>query len=210
MSLSVIGAGFGRTGTLSIKIALEQLGLGPCYHMETLFNDSTQLATWEAAVDGQRVDWRELFAGYRSTIDWPSTHYWRELADVFPDAKILLSVRPTENWWLSFSGTIRKLLENRAAKPDEHQRSVLEMAYKMIAEQTFGGAMDDKAQVLAAYQKRINDVTQSIPNDRLLVFDVTEGWNPLCNFLGLPVPETEFPRSNDNDEFWQFFGAGVL
>ena len=210
MSLSVIGAGFGRTGTLSIKIALEQLGLGPCYHMETLFNDSTQLAAWEAAVDGQRVDWSELFAGYHSTIDWPGTHYWRELADFYPDAKILLSVRPTERWWLSFSGTIRKLIERRDSNPDEHRRSVLNVANKMIAEQTFGGAMDDKAQVLAAYQKRIDDVTKSIPNNRLLVFDVTEGWGPLCEFLGRPVPETEFPRSNDNDEFWQFFGAGVL
>ena len=210
MSLSLIGAGFGRTGTLSTKIALEQLGLGPCYHMETLFNDPSKIATWDAAVDGQQVDWHELLAGYRSTLDWPSTHFWRELADAFPDAKILLTVRPAERWWLSFSSTIKKLLELRDASPDANRRAALTTAYKMIAEQTFDCAMDDKVKVLAAYQARIADVKKHIPSDRLLEFDVTQGWAPLCEVLELPVPETEFPRSNNKNEFWEFFGDGIL
>jgi len=208
MALSVIGAGFGRTGTMSIKMALEQLGLGPCHHMEEVFKNPEQLSYWQAAADRLPVEWEDVFSGYNSAIDWPSTHYWRELADIYPDSKILLSLRPADRWWGSFSGTIKKLLEIRHTIPDEYPRSILDMAYKLIAEQTFKGGMDDKAIVLSEYQKRIDDVKQTIPADRLLVFEVTEGWAPLCEFLNLPIPDVEFPRSNSKEEFWEVFGAG--
>lgn len=208
MPLSVIGAGFGRTGTMSIKMALEQLGLGPCHHMEEVFANPAQLPHWLAAADGQKVDWDEVFIGYNSTIDWPSAHYWRDLANVYPDSKILLSVRSTNRWWESFSGTIKTILQNKDSIPDEHSRSVINMAHKIIVEQTFGGALNDKSVVLSEYQKRIDDVKQAIPADRLLIFDVTEGWAPLCEFLNLPIPDGDFPRSNSRDEFWEVFGGG--
>ncbi|TDI66377.1 MAG: sulfotransferase family protein [Bacteroidetes bacterium] len=208
MALSVIGAGFGRTGTMSIKMALEQLGLGPCHHMEEVFADPAQLPNWLAAANGQQVDWDDVFIGYNSTVDWPSAHYWRDLADVYPKSKILLSVRSADRWLESFSGTIKKILEIRNTIPDEYPRSVIDMAYKIIAEQTFGGAMNDKAVVLSEYQKRIDDVKQAIPADRLLIFDVTEGWAPLCEFLNLPIPDGDFPRSNSRNEFWEVFGGG--
>lgn len=206
MALSVIGAGFGRTGTLSIKMALEHLGLGPCHHMEEVFENPAQLPFWQAAADGQAVDWDEVFTDYHASIDWPSAHYWRQLAEFYPDAKVLLSVRPVERWWSSFSSTIKKILEIRETIPVEYPRAVSDMGYKIIAEQTFAGAMDDKTAVLAAFQKRIEEVRQTIPAERLLIFDVTEGWLPLCNFLNLPVPDIEFPRSNSKDEFWASFG----
>ncbi|MFT5426518.1 MAG: hypothetical protein ACI9ZT_001459 [Gammaproteobacteria bacterium] len=208
MALSVIGAGFGRTGTMSIKMALEHLGVGPTHHMEEVFKNPAQLPYWQAAADGQQVKWDEVFAGYNSAIDWPSTHYWRELADTYPDARILLSVRPAELWWDSFSVTIKKLLEIKDTIDDEYPRSILDMAYKMIAEQTFRGAMDDKSVVLAEFQKRIDEVKEFIPVDRLLVFQVTDGWAPLCKFLNLPVPDIDFPRSNAKEEFWDVFGGG--
>ena len=207
MTLSVIGAGFGRTGTLSIKTALENLEFGPCHHMEEVFTKPGQLPFWRAAVAGEKVDWDAVFAGYSSAIDWPSTHFWRELSDYYPDAKILLSLRPPETWWKSFSGTIKKLLEIRNSVPDEYIRSVLDMAYEMIALQTFGGSMDDEAIVMAAYQKRIDEVTEAIPAERLLIFDVTEGWTPLCKFLHQPVPDEDFPKINSAEEFWKTFGA---
>ncbi|MCZ6802586.1 MAG: sulfotransferase family protein [Proteobacteria bacterium] len=209
MALSVIGAGFGRTGTMSIKMALEQLGLGPCHHMEELFTNPVQLPNWQAAADGQQVDWDDVFVGYNSTVDWPSAHYWRELADFYPDSGILPGVRPADRWWESFSVTIKKILEIRDTLADEYPRSVAEMGYKIIVEQTFAGAMDDKSVVLSEYQKRIDDVKQTIPADRLLIFDVTEGRVPLCKFLNLPVPDGEFPRSNSKDEFWEVFGGGM-
>lgn len=207
MTLSLIGAGFGRTGTKSIKLALDILGRGPCHHMEEVFTNPQQLPHWRAAIDGQPVDWERVFAGYRSTIDWPSTHYWRELADYYPQAKILLSVRPAEVWWSSFSGTIAKLLEIRESVRDENVRAILDMANKMITEQTFGNEMRDKKNALVTFQKRIDDVTRAIPAERLLVFDVAQGWEPICEFLDLPVPHQEFPKTNARDEFWETFGG---
>ena len=208
MALSVVGAGFGRTGTMSIKMALEHLGLGPCHHMEEVFANPAQLPNWQAAADGQQVDWDNVFSGYNSAVDWPSAHYWRELADFYPNSRILLSVRPAERWWASFSGTIKKILEIKDTIPEEYPRSVADMGYKIIAQQTFASAMDDKTTVLSAYQKRIDDVKQVIPADRLLIFDVSDGWAPLCNFLNLPVPDSDFPRSNSKGEFWESFGGG--
>lgn len=207
MALSVIGAGFGRTGTMSTKLALEALGLGPCHHMEEVFANPAQLPHWRAAVDKLSVDWDEAFAGYHSAVDWPSSHYWRELAEYYPDAKILLSVRPAEVWWNSFSHTIAKLLEIRNTVPDEYVRSILDMANKMITEETFGNEMQDKKSALISYQRRIDDVIEVIPAERLLVFDVAQGWGPLCEFLDLPIPDMAFPKTNIKDEFWKTFGG---
>jgi hypothetical protein len=205
MTLSVIGAGFGRTGTNSIKKALEQLGLGPCHHMEEVFGNPSQLPHWELAANGQTVKWERVFEGYHSAIDWPSAHYWRELADYYPEAKVLLSVRPFERWWSSFTGTIMQVLEDRDAIADAHTRAVATMAYKIIAEDTFSGLMSDKATAQIAYEKRIDDVKQTIRADRLLIFDVSEGWSPLCSFFNLPEPQMEFPRSNSTADFKESF-----
>jgi hypothetical protein len=208
MALSVIGAGFGRTGTNSIKKALEQLGLGPCHHMEEVFGNPSQLQYWQLAANGQTVNWEDVFEGYHSTIDWPSAHYWRELADYYPEAKVLLSVRPFERWWSSFSGTIKQVLENKNTITDEHTRAVANMAYTIIAEGTFSGLMSDKDAAYLAYQKRINDVKQTVSADRLLVFDVSEGWSPLCDFLNMVEPQTDFPRSNSTADFNESFDSG--
>lgn len=207
MSLSVINAGFGRTGTMSIKIALEKLGFGPCHHMEEVFKNPAQLPYWQKAANGEVMDWDEVFKGYSSAVDWPSGHYWRALAEFYPESKVLLSVRPAEHWWSSYSETIKKLLEIRNEIPDEHPRSILNMADQIITQQTFNGSAEHKDHVLAAYQKRIDEVKAAIPADRLLIFQVSEGWAPLCEFLKAPIPETDFPRSNAKVEFWDIFGG---
>jgi len=209
MSLSVINAGFGRTGTMSIKIALEKLGFGPCHHMEEVFNNTAQLPYWQKAAKGEAVNWNEVFQGYHAAVDWPSGHYWRELAEFYPDAKVLLSVRPAELWWSSYSETIKRLLEIKDNIPDEYPRSILTMADEIITQQTFNGSGEHKDQVLSAFQKRIDDVKEAIPSDRLLIFQVTEGWKPLCEFLDVQVPEGDFPRSNAKVEFWDVFGGGA-
>ena len=207
MSLSVINAGFGRTGTMSIKMALEKLGFGPCHHMEEVFKDPTQLPYWQKAAAGEQVNWDDVFQGYQSAVDWPSAHYWRELAEFYPDSKVLLSVRPAELWWESFSSTIKKLLEIKDEIPEEYPRSIITMADKIITQQTFNGSCENKDLVLAAFQKRIDEVKEVIPANRLLIFQVTEGWEPLCDFLNVPVPEGDFPRSNTKVEFWDVFGG---
>jgi hypothetical protein len=204
MPLEIIGPGFGRTGTASLKRALEKLGFGPCHHMEEIFANPPQVDHWVKVAAGQKVDWDVVFAGYRSQVDWPGAHVWRELAAHFPKAKVIHSVRPEEAWWKSFSGTIGKLVDERAGIPlPPHIAAMLEAAgVEMIGRQTFGGRITDKDSAIAAYRKRTEEVKAAIPADRLLVFDVAEGWSPLCRFLDVPVPADPFPRVNSTEDFW--------
>lgn len=204
MALEVIGPGFGRTGTASLKRALEKLGFGPCHHMEEVFANPPQVEHWVRIAAKQPVDWDEVFAGYRSQVDWPGAHVWRELAAHFPKAKVVLSVRPEESWWKSFSATIAKLVDERANFPlPPHIAAMLQAAgVEMIEQQTFGGKITDKANALAAFRRRTEEVKAAIPPDRLLVFDVAEGWEPLCRFLNVPVPAEPFPRVNSTEDFW--------
>ena len=208
MSLKLINAGFGRTGTMSLKIALEQIGLGPCHHMEEVVKNPSQLPYWQQAAKGEKVNWDEVFEGYQTAVDWPSAHYWKELAEYYPDAKVLLSVRSPESWWSSFSGTINKLLKMKDEIPDEYPRAVMAMAHEIIIEQTFGGSADMDAHAVEVFNKRTEEVKNTISPDRLLVYQVKEGWGPLCDFLGVEVPEGDFPRSNSKEEFWEVFGGG--
>ena len=204
MTLEIIGPGFGRTGTASLKRALEVLGFGPCHHMEEIFANPPDVAHWVAVAEGRPVDWDVVFAGYRSQVDWPGAHVWLALAAHYPAAKVILSVRPEEAWWKSFSATIAKLVAERAdfALPP-HIATMLEAAgVQMIEAQTFGGRITDKDAAIAAYRRRTEEVKAAIPPGRLLVFDVAEGWEPLCRFLGVAVPDQPFPRVNSTEEFW--------
>lgn len=204
MSLSIIGAGFGRTGTLSLKLALEQLGCGLCHHMDEVFANPEQLPHWVAAAEGESVDWDEVYDGYSCTVDWPGAYFWRELADHYPNSKVILTKRPAESWWESYSTTIMAFW--RDMLPNVHDpivQGVGNMALTLIGERTFGGAMDNRDTVIAAYEKHVEAVIAGLPTDRLLQFDVRDGWAPLCQFLDKPVPSNEFPRTNNSAEFWE-------
>jgi len=203
MTLSVIGAGFGRTGTLSLKTALEQLGHGPCHHMEELLGNPAQLPHWQAAAAGEPVDWDAVLAGYGSVVDWPGAHFWRELADAYPNAKVILTVRHAERWWESFARTIKPLIEMRDRISDPHVRGVLAMSDEIVRQQILGGTLDDRAGALVAFSAHIDEVCDALPSERLLLFDVADGWPPLCDFLAAPLPDAPFPRSNSVDEFWE-------
>jgi len=208
MALSVIGSGFGRTGTLSLKQALETLGFGPCHHMEEVMTHPEQVAHWQALVAGEPVDWHRVFAGYRAQVDWPGAHVWRELADAFPDAKVIHSVRPEGSWWRSFSSTIGKVLSlYPTMQVPPHVKAMTEAAAELIGMRTFGGTWTDRDRALAAYRRRTEEVRAAIPPRRLLVFDVAEGWGPLCAFLGVDVPDQPFPRRNNAEEFWSLVGG---
>ncbi len=208
MRLSVIGSGFGRTGTRSLKEALELIGFGPCHHMEEIFAHPEQVAYWQAIAAGQPVDYTEVFAGYRSQVDWPGAHVWRELIKTFPDAKVVHSVRPDYAWWNSFSRTIGKLMGMYTTLPmPPHIRAMLDACDILIAQDTFGGRIQDREAALAAYHKRTDEVRAAVPAERLLVFDVADGWEPLCQFLNVPVPAAPFPRRNTKDDFWANLGG---
>jgi Sulfotransferase domain len=200
MPLLVIGAGFGRTGTLSLKLALDRLGLGPCHHMRELFLHPGQIPVWQAATDGAPVDWEALLAGYRSIVDWPGCHFWRELADRYPAARVILTVRDPASWYRSASATIFRVVREKAPKDDPVARAQRRLA-RTIVEQTFGGGTGDEALATGVLELHDAEVKRAIPAERLLVYDVGEGWGPLCSFLGVPVPDEPFPRANTTEEF---------
>ena len=184
---------------MSLKLALEQLGLGRCHHMEEVMGNPAQVPLWADAAAG-KPGWNRIFDGYGCMVDWPGAHFWRELADFYPEAKVLLSVRPEEAWWNSYSETIATVLAMREKIPVPHIRDMMGVAQTLIAERTFNGATD-KVSILSAYRRRIEEVKAAIAPERLLVFNVAEGWEPLCRFLGQPVPATQFPRVNSAEEF---------
>jgi hypothetical protein len=200
MPLSVIGAGVGRTGTYSLKLAINQLGLGPCHHMdEVLHNMPVHVPLWSAAASG-RADWSKIYSGYKSAVDWPTACFFRELTREFPEAKFVLTQRDPERWADSFGATIYKLLAGKNEAPVEMQ-AWLEMASQVIAKTGFPLGLD-RDELVCAFKSHNDAVREAIPANRLLVYEVKQGWAPLCNFLGVPVPDTEFPRTNHREEFW--------
>jgi Sulfotransferase domain len=208
MALQVIGSGFGRTGTSSLKIALEILGFGPCHHMDEVLADPSQVALWQDFAAGKTMDVADFFTGYRSQVDFPGAHVWRESAARFPKAKVLHSVRPEEKWWTSYSQTIGKLNSNhRDLTLPGHVHDMIDVAAELFTRRTLGGDPTDRDACLAAYRARQAEVEATIAPGRLLVYDVAQGWGPLCAFLEVPVPEQPFPRTNDPQAYWQELGA---
>lgn len=200
MTLTVIGTGVGRTGTYSLKLALNELRLGPCHHMEeVLLNMPMQLPLWVAAASG-KPDWAAIYKGYNSAVDWPTAGFFRELAEAYPDARFVHTTRSAESWAESFSETIYKLLAGRQSAPKE-MHAWLDMGEGVIAKTGFPAGLD-----IAGLQQAFNAHTEAVkavvPARQLLLYQVKEGWEPLCSFLRVPVPDKPFPRSNDRVEFW--------
>ena len=207
MSLKVIGSGFGRTGTMSTKMALEQLGFGPCHHMVEVMGNPAQPAHWKAIAAGEQVDWDAVFDGYNAQVDWPGAAVWPETAIAFPDAKVVHTERPEDAWWNSFSVTISKFFTAAPTMPlPPDIREIFSTIEGWLMKGTFGDHTS-RDSAIAAYRQNNQKVRDTIPAERLLVLNVAEGWAPLCRFLEVPVPDTPFPRSNPRDEFWAHFGG---
>jgi hypothetical protein len=200
MTLQLIGAGFGRTGTRSLKTALEHLGFAPCHHMGNVLANPIEVETWHAAARGETVDWRAFLSDYRALLDWSSCEFWRELAAIYPDAKVLLSVRDPKLWQRSFSKTIEIELREPAPPGDPVYGAWHAMVTDLIAKRRFNNNFDP-GHVIEIFNDHVAAVQESIPHDRLLTYDVKEGWGPLCRFLGVPEPEIPFPNSNTTQDF---------
>lgn len=202
--LKVIGAGFGRTGTRSLKAALEQLGFGPCHHMDELFAHHEQIPAWLEIAAG-RGDLEAALRGYNSAVDFPAQHWYSELLTRSPDAKVILTVRDPAAWYQSARETIYAISEdipNRwVARYLPVVGGVTRLGSGTIWAGVFGGRFLDRDHALAVFQRHVEAVKARVPADQLLVYDVKEGWEPLCRFLGVPVPEGPFPRLNDAAEF---------
>jgi hypothetical protein len=204
MGLQLVGAGLGRTGTTSLKAALEQLLDGPCYHMMEVFGRPEAATMWRDAVDGDLPDWNEVFADYRAAVDWPVAGFWRELSAAFPDAPVLLSTRDTDGWWKSASQTIFPAIvrEPPAGSPVALER---EMIFELF-DVRFTPGWQDEATAKAAYEEHNDAVRAAIPADRLVEWHPGDGWGPLCAALDLPVPDAPYPHVNTTDEFRQMAG----
>ncbi len=201
MALQVIGAGLGRTGTLSLKTALEMLGFGPCHHMMEVFADADrQIPLWNRVADGEAVDWEEIFGDFLAAVDWPSCHYYAELAERYPEAKVVLSLRDPESWYKSMTETlIPTMAKLREASPNASENPY-RFTDTIVAKGTFDHDFS-KENAIAAFERHNAEVQRRIPPERLLVFRAADGWEPLCDFLGVPVPAEPFPRVNDRAQF---------
>jgi hypothetical protein len=209
--VKVIGAGFGRTGTTSLKAALERLGFDPCYHMTEVFAHPAHADFWVAAWHGEPVDWEGVLGDYEATVDWPACTFYEELMRQHPDAKVLLSVRDPKRWYESTRSTIYEL--TRLIESSTISRVLFglvsllvfggftgrrsSLANDLIWEGTFDGKFEDEAYAIEVFERHNEEVKRRVPPERLLVYEAKEGWGPLCEFLGVPVPDEPFPRLND-------------
>ncbi len=203
--MKIIGAGFGRTGTSSVKVALDELGFGPCHHMTELFDRPERAALWEAAAAGQPVDWNELVAGYQSTVDWPACTFYAQIMEAYPEALVLLTLRDPERWYQSCRNTIYRSSTSRADTPNaDGPDPVAHMIDTIIWRGTFGGAFEDTQRAISIFERHNQEVQERVPSDRLLVYEVKQGWEPLCRFLGVEAPAgRHFPHLNDTMTFQQ-------
>lgn len=205
MALELIGAGFGRTGTLSMKAALERLGLEPCYHMIEAFGHPEHAGDWATAILGGPFDPETLLAGYPATVDFPACVLWRRLHEHYPTAKVLLTVRPAEAWWKSFSNTIGPT--SRDFVPEDESQQGIRRLFDAIGLAVFGDPGLDRERCIEVYERHNEAVQSGIPTDQLLVYEVGSGWDPLCEFLGLPVPDEPYPHTNTSEEFLRLSGG---
>ncbi|KAL1919957.1 uncharacterized protein VTP21DRAFT_1889 [Calcarisporiella thermophila] len=211
--LQVIGAGLGRTGTLSLMSALEELGFGPCYHRMRV--KRSHYDVFVNAFKGKKVDWDQVFDEYSSTVDWPSAAFYQQLMIKYPEAKIVLTVRDSsEKWSESMLKTISILLPR--------YDSIIEQILFLLSEGyerwiytryfdkcVFDGRLRDKNYLIAVYERHCEEVKRVVPTEKLLIFNVKEGWEPLCKFLGVDIPSSPFPTKNDSGEFENIFSKPV-
>ena len=203
--LKVVGAGVGRTGTHSLKIALEQLLGGTCHHMIEVLGHPEEVPIWIDAIDGRPVDWPALMKDYTAQVDWPGCSFWPEFAAANPDALVILSVRDPDQWFTSCSNTIFGGLKMMTEQGDEWMTAMM----RLLA-QRFDDRVEDRDAMVAALDRHNEAVRAGIPKERLLEWTATDGWDPICDRLGLPVPDAPFPKVNTTAEFRDMVGMPPL
>jgi len=204
VTLRVVGAGLGRTGTQSLETAFEQLLGAPCYHMLEVIAHPEHIAVWQRAIDGEPPDWSAFLRPYGAAVDWPVAAFWRELSDAFPDAVVVLSVRDADAWWRSAHQTIFEV-SRQPPPPDPLFRDQLAMVQSLFAAR-FTPAFQDRAAAIAAYEAHNDAVRAAVAPDRLVEWHPGDGWAPLCSALDVPVPDEPFPHTNTTQEFRTLVG----
>jgi len=205
MTLRVVGAGVGRTGTHSLKLALEQLLGGPCHHMLEVFGHPEQVPVWTDAIDGRPVDWAGLMEGYVAQVDWPGASFWPELLDANPDALVLLSVRPPDAWYTSATNTIFSGLVRTDGEIGPWM-----VAVKRLLSDRFCDDFGDRQAMIAAYERHNDEVRLRVPETQLLEWSPDQGWAPICRALGIPEPSEPFPLTNTTSDFRAMMGMAAI
>jgi hypothetical protein len=206
MGIRVIGAGYGRTGTASLKLALEKIGFGPCHHMSEVLPNPDRVALWtrigQGEAEGNPSLWDQAFEGYNATVDWPSCTHWRALMAYYPDAKIILTRRDAAKWFTSVYETILNPAVNAqlAASP-------MGPMLNANINKLFDNRLDDREHMMACFEKHCAQVIEGVPSDRLLVFEAKDGWAPLCAFLGVEAPDEPYPHVNSMEDTKRFMQA---
>jgi len=201
MDIAVVGAGVGRTGTHSLKLALEQLLGAPCHHMVEILGDPTQVPAWTDAIDGRPVDWSAMLTRYRAIVDWPGASFWPELSAAFPDALVLLSVRDPESWYRSASNTIFQAMNYMPPEAEPWMGAI-----RRLFHDRFSDDLENPTAMMDAFTRHNDAVRAGVPRERLLDWTPGDGWEPICDRLGLPVPAEPFPVTNTTDEFREMIG----
>ena len=196
MALAVIGAGFGRTGTLSLKEALEKVGHGRGYHMSEVFQNPDHVPLWTRALEGEALDVDTLFDGYGSSTSWPGSAFLPGLRARYPDAKVVLGLRDPASWYDSISETVYRVIRYRASSS-----RAWELYERLVWQDTFGGRFEDRAHAIAVFERHNERVRELVPPAQLLEHRAEEGWKPLCDFLGVAVPDEPYPHLNDRASF---------
>lgn len=199
MSMKIIGAGLGRTGTMSLKFALETLGFGPCYHMMEVLQQPQHDRIWHDALTGVTPRWDDLFKGFNATVDWPSAHFWRELIDYYPQAKVILTLRDDQAWYESIRKTILELLTR--ADGDDPVSVHRQMTRKLVLDTVFDGRFNDADYVRSVFLRHNDRVRDEVAEERLLVYAPGDGWAPLCRFFEVDEPNETYPHVNSSEEY---------
>lgn len=206
MTIQIIGAGFGRTGTHSLKVALERLLGGTCHHMVEVFNHPEEIAVWGAATRGEMPDWQQFLSEYSAIVDWPGAAFWPELMAAFPDAPVVLSTRSAESWWRSADNTIFVGIRDGLVidNPEWHAMVMGMLARHGITD------LNDADRCKASFDENIRRARAEVPAHRLVEWTAADGWGPLCAALGVAEPDEPFPLTNTTEEFRQLrLGAGA-
>lgn len=220
MALKVIGAGLPRTGTKSLKLALEKLGLTPCYHMVDLYESYPHhIEQWQAASQGKPVDWSTMFTDFQAAVDYPVSRYYQPILQHYPQAKVILTVRPVEKWYTSFAKTIYPSVMQTVAALQRTDTSTIsvrahqqmridQLFHDDMLQKDFAGKFEtDQAAVQDVFHQHNAQVKQTVPSNQLLVYELGDGWEPLCQFLGVPIPAEDFPHTNTTSQFNAAFGS---
>lgn len=195
---------------MSTKVALQQLGFGPCLHMIDLMAANQDLVqTFHDAYVGKDVDWSQALSEWEATVDWPGCTFYKQLMDVFPEAPVILNVRDPESWYKSMNDTIYDGAMKLEDMPEMRDRPATKMIKAVVWDGDMKGDFPNKQGSIEIFLRHNEEVKNYVPADRLLIFDVKQGWEPLCSFLGVPVPAEPFPHANDTESFRQMIASGA-